>query len=353
MLKDGSLLTCGLNDHGQLGRESTADSPSGLLAPVNGLPPIVAASAGGSHTLALSRDGKVFSFGSNHRGELGRETTSAKFEDSPLKTGREEWMVSSLSASDAGERIVDVAAGQKFSLALGEAGGVYSWGSGDNGCLGHGSPDSGTGLLVAITTLMRRRSHADEARPRRIRALEGQPVARVFAGQHCSGVVFSHGNFATWGCGRGYMLGSGSDSDQWEPVAAAENARSSSGASAKISFGLGHTMFVTGDGRLFTVGEGDHGCLGNESQNPEFEPFQVDVLDGSETTRRIVDAAAGWNFSMAVFDDGRLATWGTGASGALGRGIDIIDLWSPHTIDGIGAVRRVAAPSAGRHCFAW
>ncbi|KAG6958131.1 hypothetical protein JG687_00009572 [Phytophthora cactorum] len=66
------------------------------------------------HSLALSSDGRVFSWGCSTYGKLGR-------------------------ASD-GERYVvrRIAAGKDHSLAISSDGAVFTWGRGDSGQLGHG-----------------------------------------------------------------------------------------------------------------------------------------------------------------------------------------------------------------------
>ena len=71
---DGRVWTCGLGDHAQLGRATTASAPSTTLAPVEGLPehdPVVAVAAGHHHTLCATASGEVWAFGRNDRGQCG------------------------------------------------------------------------------------------------------------------------------------------------------------------------------------------------------------------------------------------------------------------------------------------
>jgi hypothetical protein len=65
---DGTVLTSGSNDHGQLGN-GTLD-PSAALVVVPGLTNIVDVAAGASHSVAVASDGHVFSWGSNSHRQL-------------------------------------------------------------------------------------------------------------------------------------------------------------------------------------------------------------------------------------------------------------------------------------------
>lgn len=78
------------------------------------LPPIVAVAAGGLHTLALSAEGRVYSWGCNDEKALGH--------------GAPEFTVAMVEGLD-GVRVVQVAAGDSISAALSEDGRVFSWGT--------------------------------------------------------------------------------------------------------------------------------------------------------------------------------------------------------------------------------
>ena len=81
-------------------------------------------SAGGVHSLAITADGAVWSWGLGGFGELGHGDMHQQL--LPKK-------VEALA-----ERVVAVSAGYDHSLAITADGSVWSWGSGGNGQLGHG-----------------------------------------------------------------------------------------------------------------------------------------------------------------------------------------------------------------------
>ena len=81
-----------------------------------------------------------------------------------------------------GERAVSVSAGPGHSLALAADGGVWSWGDGAGGKLGHG--DQQNQLL-----------------PKKIEAFAGQRVVAVSAGSYHSLAITADGAVFTWGKG--------------------------------------------------------------------------------------------------------------------------------------------------------
>ncbi len=107
----------------------------------------VAVHPGGRHCLALTIDGKVFSWGEGDDGKLGHGGRANC--DRPR-------LIEALRA----RRVRDVACGSGHSAAVTAAGELYTWGSGEYGRLGHGD---------AITQL----------RPRLVRALAGEHVVQV------------------------------------------------------------------------------------------------------------------------------------------------------------------------------
>jgi len=89
----------------------------------------IALSAGTRHSLAITADGSVWSWGDGGFGKLGHGDQQTQL--LPKK-------VEAL----AGGRVVAVSAGDGHSIALTADGSVWSWGSGGSGKLGHGEDTS-------------------------------------------------------------------------------------------------------------------------------------------------------------------------------------------------------------------
>ena len=85
---------------------------NGTPAPVNGLTNIKAIAAGGYHSMALKKDGKVYAWGEGQDGQLGHGQYASS--EAPVQ-------VYDLTG------ITDSAAGQVHYLALHHNGTIYAW----------------------------------------------------------------------------------------------------------------------------------------------------------------------------------------------------------------------------------
>ena len=121
---DGAVWSWGDASHGMLGH---GDQQRQLLPKkVEALAGVVAVSGGACHSLALTADGALWSWGWGAQGRLGHGND---LRDQPLPKKIEAF---------AGQRIVAVSAGRNHSLATTANGAVFTWGLGESGCLGHG-----------------------------------------------------------------------------------------------------------------------------------------------------------------------------------------------------------------------
>lgn len=133
-------------DSGEIGlgpsvRNATKPRRNDLLDPNDHLKPrIVQFSCGGMHTVALTADNKLVTWGVNDKGALGRDTTwkgvmrdadadSSEEEDDPLNSLESTPTAISNAHFAAGTHFVQVAAGDSCSFALTDTGDVYGWGT--------------------------------------------------------------------------------------------------------------------------------------------------------------------------------------------------------------------------------
>lgn len=107
----GQVWGWGSNTYRQLGVDAGDTSVYRPLA-VSGLPRIQAVAAGGYHSLALTADGTVWTWGQNLRGQLGIPGASNAPPAPIPELGK----------------VRAIAAGELHSLALTEDGGVWAWG---------------------------------------------------------------------------------------------------------------------------------------------------------------------------------------------------------------------------------
>ncbi|XP_032878116.1 probable E3 ubiquitin-protein ligase HERC4 [Amblyraja radiata] len=124
LCEDGSVFAWGAGNDGQLGRGECQDFVSQPRKVTQLEGPIVQVRCGHSHSLALSQDCTVYSWGQNIYGQLGIKT-SLKKQPSPHSV-----------RCLRGIPVAQITAGESHSFALSLSGAVYAWGRNDRGQLG-------------------------------------------------------------------------------------------------------------------------------------------------------------------------------------------------------------------------
>jgi hypothetical protein len=146
MLSDGTSYSMGLNKYGQLGLGSVKyniaskkKSPDEIhtLPVKNQVVHCSAVTCGTEFTLWLTGT-SVLSAGSPEYGQLGHGTDNQyNSSESSLKMYFQPQPAPKMIVALAGKKILKIASGNNHSLALDSEGGLYSWGFGGYGRLGH------------------------------------------------------------------------------------------------------------------------------------------------------------------------------------------------------------------------
>ena len=175
---DGLVFSCGANEEGQLGVGGTERRlvPTLITGQLQGKAAVYVA-AGDLHTLCITADGSLFSWGENDRGQLGVGDT-------------EDRQVPTLVTGLQGKQVVHVTAEQFYTICTTALGSVFTWGASDNGQLGLGDFE----FNVLVPTLVRGE-------------LQNKQVVQVAAGEEHSACVTRDGSVYTWGSNFESQLG--------------------------------------------------------------------------------------------------------------------------------------------------
>ncbi|PTY05044.1 hypothetical protein DB346_02215 [Verrucomicrobia bacterium LW23] len=246
----GRVWVWGSNASGQLGLgapgspgyvpESTAPVPLADLANV------VAIAAGQRHSVALTSDGHVYTWGEGKDGQLG-------LGDAALTA----WVPAQVPAPGSTPvspaplaEITALVAGEHFTLTLSQSGTLYGWGANGFGQLGLGHTSRA-------------------ATPQAVSALAGITVTAVAAGAEHTVVLTNTGALYTFGNNASGQLGTGDTADYAVPVLLTLT------DIAGIASGWDHTLIVKADGTVLGTGANARHQLGDGTTNNKSMPTSI------------------------------------------------------------------------------
>jgi len=342
--RDGTLLSCGvekvvgvdgatvLKVPGLLGHGLLTEPMAGLRLPTP-IPMMTgvrvrSVAANGRHSLALSWEGAVYSWGCGEAGKLGHGNEQPQLEPR---------LIEGLTCA----RVHCIAAGWAHSLCATDDGEVFSWGCGADGRCGHGGTDN-------------------VLEPRRVPGLAA--IAVLTAGGAHSVAASIEGVAYSWG-----RLGMGRPSS--EPQLVPNQIKALTGLRVVgLAAGDEHSLALTQEGRVFAWGVAALGRLGISPTPPveapastaapsdqrlrELEPkLETRVVDCPTEVialrcEHVCAVAAGFAHSIALTRAGRIYSWGCGASGRLGHGGDS-DFRQPALVEALADVGHAGAIAAG------
>lgn len=271
-------------------------------------------SGGGGLHSGVIRDGSLYTWGRNNRGQLGLGAAVTEDQKLPRK-------VPTL------EDVAAMAFNQNQSLALKADGTVWSWGENAQGQLGLGTPPEPGSPHTADL--------APRSSPTRIPGLSGG-VALALGYRHGL-VLMADGTVRAFGDNSTGQLGDGSSEALRDyPVTAV-------GLSdiVKVAGGSMHSVALKADGTVWVWGRNTYGNLGQGTADAvaHSTPVQVPGVTG------VIDIATGRDHVLALHSDGTVSSWGLDASGQLGFGELIPDEQSatPVKVKGLTDARAVFA----------
>jgi len=260
-------------------------TPFGTQAATNIPAATVKVAVGGSHSMALHTDGSLWVWGDNAFGQLGNGRMTRYNEAYVIVENHDEVRPIRLKGN-----IVDIAAGNGFSLAVNTNGELFAWGRNDFGQLGDGT-------------------RTNRATPVKIM----DDVVFVEANHFTSIAITSDGQLWQWG---NDVTRIDNDANFLSPTRLMSNVMTAAAGGT-------HILMVTNNNRLYGIGMVQN--LGIYDGNPNLSPVWQGnpyAMQPAHIMSNVQAVAANHQTSFALTTGGRLYGWGPNSRGDIGSGSD-------------------------------
>ncbi|XP_053195611.1 probable E3 ubiquitin-protein ligase HERC1 [Scomber japonicus] len=313
---DGSVKACGKGSYGRLGLgdSNNQSMPKKLvLEPHRNMKKVSSSKGSDGHTLAITLEGEVFSWGDGEYGKLGHGNSATqkypKIIQGPL----------------FGKVVICVSAGYRHSAAVTNDGELYTWGEGDFGRLGHSDSQS-------------------RNMPTLVKDISG--VGQVACGSSHTIAVAQDGRTVwSFGGGDNGKLGHGDTNRVYRPKVI-ETLHGF--IIRKVCAGSQSSLALTSAGQVFAWGCGS--CLGcGSSETTSLRPRFIEDLG----ITKIIDISCGDSHCLALSHENEVYAWGNNTMGQCGQGHTSTPITKPKKVLGLEGVSIQQITAGTSHSLAW
>ncbi|GAA5915899.1 uncharacterized protein JCM6883_003088 [Sporobolomyces salmoneus] len=246
---------------------------------------------GGMHSLAIDRNGRVWSWGINDNAALGRQTSIPGIDPEELESNLHP--VEGLTGQNEEEfKAVRVSAGDSVSLAVSQEGELKAWGSfrSAEGLLGFSDSSS---------------SSKTQLHPTSLKNLEKHSIVQIACGDDHFLALTSTGY--VFACGNGEQNQLGRKIIQRHKTHGLTPERLALKKIVLIGTGSYHSFAVSSSGQVYSWGSNSFHQTGHESSNSDVieVPTIVESLSPEENGgNRVVQIEGGSHHTLFLFSDG-------------------------------------------------
>jgi alpha-tubulin suppressor-like RCC1 family protein len=297
LTSDGSLWSWGTNAYFQLGLGITDTSDRPVPNRVGNEVGWRTIAAGGDYSFGIRTNssggtgGTLWGWGANAYGELGLGDDLDSSDPYPVGTDSD-WFTVALG----GRRDTDGPV--HHTLALKTNGTLWAWGYNNYGQLGIGGTELFPGYWVC----------EDKNIPTQIGI--ASDWSQIAAGSYHTITLKTDGTLWVWGLNTNGQLGINDTSQRATPTQEFTTASDWS----MIAAGSNHTIALKTNSTLWVWGYNDYGQLGDNTQTNRTTPRQI----GTDSDWSIIDG--GYNHTLGLKTSGTLWAWGLNNWGQLGLG---------------------------------
>ena len=224
---DGSVYSCGRNDHGELGLNDNTYKPSFTQVTTNINNDVKQIACGYAHALILKNDGSLWGCGWNINGELGLNDTATRYTFTQVTT-------------NINNDVKQVACGCDFTVILKNDGSIWSCGYNSAGQLGLGNNTTRKTFTQVTTNI-------------------NNDVKQISCGYNHTFILKNDGSI--WGCGYNGsgQLGLGDTTNRKTFTKVTTNINNDV---KQIACGVEYTFILKNDGTIWACGWNSSGELG-------------------------------------------------------------------------------------------
>ena len=237
---------------------------------------------GDQFMVALNASGEAYAWGDNTSGTLGNGTTESTL--APIKV-----------SLPGGIAFRQISVGFDHTLAIGDDGKVYTWGSNAYGQCGGNTEE-----MYSI--------------PTSINAFADQEIVSIAAGKYFSLALGSDGTVYSWGYNNNLQLGTsvGTQSNTPQRIVALEDV-----FVVQINAGYSSASAITSTGDVYLWGENAFFQLGTDV-GIRLEPTLLATESFPSQIKRVVH---GDGYTSFLLENGAIASFGKNAHGQFGNGL--------------------------------
>ncbi|HJV70301.1 hypothetical protein [Ideonella sp.] len=191
-----------------------------------------------------------------------------------------------------------------FNAVIAPSGQLFTWGANSFGVLGQGLNEDAL-AYKALPVPVKNPTGTGE--------LNG--IVAASAGNRSVLALTEDGEVYVWGQGATVAF---TQQDQISLPAKMPNAANNGSLNhiVAVSAGDSNCVALADDGTIYAWG--NYAAQGSSGADHVVYPLKVKTPDGSGVLHEVVAIAAGWNYSLALMQDGRIVAWGFNSSGVTG-----------------------------------
>lgn len=247
----------------------------------------------GGHVLVLASDATLHAFGSNNNGQLGTNTTSSTTIPVDITN----------NGSLAGKTIIQIAAGNFYSVALASDGTVHTWGNQQYGVLGNG-------LTTAANILLPVNISSNGS-------LAGKFIIKIAASYDNAFCIAGDSTVHVFGQNYLGSLGIGTSSAIGTPTLLNQTGILLNKVITQIETSANGSIFLTTEGHLY----GSGGYLVATGTANTSTPIVIDTSSSSSSlkNKKVLTAKCFEGGAFSIDDNNIIHSWGNGNLSALGN----------------------------------